>query len=202
MLEVFARLGGLNLSLTTKSNLITRDIDLLADINRRSKLSVNFSLITINRKLQRVLEPRAPRPELRLCALRQLSAAGIECHVLMMPMIPGLNDSPAAIESVIRAAKLAGASQVWWRSLFLKPAAARRFLPFIKERFPAWSSRLEQYYGPATYAPRVYDDNLSELFERIRRKHGFGASRDDDATSSQGDRSAGPRPALQLSLGV
>jgi len=120
----------------------------------------------------------------------------------MMPLIPGLNDSPAAIESVIRAAKLAGASQVWWRSLFLKPAAARRFLPFVKERFPAWFSRIEQYYGHATYPPRVYDDNLSELFERIRRKHGLGASRDDDSTPSQDDGSARRRPTLQLSLGV
>ncbi|HEY2664700.1 MAG TPA: radical SAM protein [Candidatus Binataceae bacterium] len=203
MLEVFARLGGLNLSLTTKSNLITRDLDLLLDINRRSKLSVNFSLITINRKLQRVLEPRAPRPELRLRALQQLSAAGIRCHVLMMPMIPGLNDSPAAIDSVIKAAKLAGATQVWWRSLFLKPAAARRFLPFVKQNYPAWSARIEEYYARATYAPRVYDDNLYELFERIRRKHGFSVKRDDDTTSPHVNQIAGPRPSsIQLSLGV
>ncbi len=59
MLAVFARLGGLNLSITTKSSLIVRDVDLLREIGRRSKISVNFSLITLSRRLQRILEPRA-----------------------------------------------------------------------------------------------------------------------------------------------
>jgi len=59
MLEVFAQLAGLNLSITTKSSLIVRDLELLKKINRRSKLSVNFSLITLDRRLQRILEPRA-----------------------------------------------------------------------------------------------------------------------------------------------
>src|SRR5712692_3987524 len=94
MLEVFARLGGMNLSITTKSSLITRDLDLLRAINQRSKLRVSFSLITRNRRLQRILEPRAPRPSLRLRALAELTAAGIRCNLLMMPMIPGITDDP------------------------------------------------------------------------------------------------------------
>ncbi|MBV8056452.1 MAG: radical SAM protein, partial [Deltaproteobacteria bacterium] len=102
ILEVFAKVGGLNLSITTKSALIARDLDLLQEINRRSRLSVNFSLITLNRRLQRILEPRAPRPALRLAAIRKLTGAGIRCNVLMMPMIPGLTDAAVAIEGVIR----------------------------------------------------------------------------------------------------
>ncbi len=180
MLEVFARLGGLNLSITTKSALIARDLDLLREINSRSRLSVNLSLITVNRRLQRILEPRAPRPALRLRTLEQLAAAGIRCNVLMMPMIPGITDAPGAIESVIRTARRAGASGVWWRSLFLKPAAARRFLPFIRENFPAQAARFDEFYGRSTYAPRAYDEQLAAIFERLRRKHGFDpdASRD------------------------
>ncbi len=147
MLEVFAQLAGLNLSITTKSSLIVRDLELLKKINRRSKLSVNFSVITLDRRLQRILEPRAPRPGLRLRALFELARAGIRCNVLMMPMIPGLTDDPAAIESVIRAANRAGASGVWWRSLFLKPAAARRFIPYVKERFPHLCGRIDAFYA-------------------------------------------------------
>ena len=105
MLEVFANLAGLNLSITTKSALVTRDLDLLAKINRRSHLQVNISLITLDRRLQRLLEPRAPRPALRLRALNELVRAGIRCNLLMMPMIPGLTDAPARIETVIRAAR-------------------------------------------------------------------------------------------------
>jgi DNA repair photolyase len=173
MLEVFARLGGLDLSITTKSALIERDLDLLREINSRSRLSVNFSLITINRRLQRILEPRAPRPALRLRALAQLTGAGIRCNVLMMPMIPGLTDGPASIESVIRGARRSGAAGVWWRSLFLKPAAARRFVPFIRENFPEHAARIDDFYGRSTYAPRIYDDHLRTIFDRLKRKYGY-----------------------------
>lgn len=177
MLEVFARLGGLNLSITTKSPLIRRDLDLLRRINQGSKLSVNFSLITLSRRLQRVLEPRAPRPALRLRALAELTTAGIRCNLLMMPMIPGLTDGPAAIEGVIRAARRAGASAVWWRSLFLKSAASRRFVPFVKAHFPAL--RIDDYYGRHVYAPRVYDEQLAQVFDSLRAKYGFAIARGD-----------------------
>jgi DNA repair photolyase len=173
MLEVFAQLAGLNLSITTKSSLIVRDLELLKKINRRSKLSVNFSLITLDRRLQRILEPRAPRPGLRLRALFELARAGIRCNVLMMPMIPGLTDEPAAIESVIRGAHRAGASGVWWRSLFLKPAAARRFIPFVKQRFPHLSERIDAFYAHAEYAPHAYDERMGRLFDRLRARYGF-----------------------------
>jgi DNA repair photolyase len=198
MLEVFAQLGGLSLSITTKSSLITRDLDLLRAINARSKLSVNFSIITLDRRLQRILEPRAPRPALRLRALAELAAAGIRCNVLLMPVIPGLTDTPAGIEAVIRAAKRAGASGVWWRSLFLKPAAARRFIPFVAENFPQLRERIDEFYGRSTYAPKSYDERISALFDRLRRKHGFAV----DAERHPTVEAPRPRPAMQLSLGV
>src|ERR1700722_7308860 len=173
MLEIFAQLSGVDLSITTKSSLIVRDLELLRKINRRSKLSVNFSLITLDRRLQRILEPRAPRPGLRLRALFELARAGIRCNVLMMPMIPGLTDDPAAIESVIRAANRAGASGVWWRSLFLKPAAARRFIPYVKERFPHLCGRIDAFYSHSEYAPHAYDERMGRLFDRLRARYGF-----------------------------
>jgi DNA repair photolyase len=180
MLEIFANLSGLNLSITTKSTLIARDLDLLMKINRRSHLQVNISLITLDRRLQRILEPRAPRPALRLRTVNLLARAGIRCNLLMMPMIPGLTDDPARIESVIRAAKRAGADGVWWRSLYLKPAAARRFVPFIREHFPHLAPRIDEFFGRHVYVPAAYDDRMRAIFDRIRRRHGFAVSRDID----------------------
>jgi DNA repair photolyase len=180
MLEVFAQLSGLHLSITTKSALITRDLDLLTRINRRSRLSVNFSLITLDRKLQRMLEPRAPRPGLRLRALNQLARAGIKCHVLLMPMIPGLTDSVQSIESVVRAARSAGASSVGWRTLFLKPAAARKFIPFVRERLPNLAAQIDAFYARSEYAPRAYDDRMRETMNRIRRRYGFPVSHESE----------------------
>ena len=201
MLEVFAKLGGLELSITTKSALVTRDLDLLREINSRSRIGVNFSLITLNRRLQRTLEPRAPRPELRQRALSELSRAGIRCNVLVMPVIPGLTDSPAAIESVVRAARRAGAGAVWWRSLFLKPAAARRFIPFIKEHFPETAERMDEYYARAVYAPRAYDERMGAIFDRLRAKYGFIV---DHRDRREPPRPAAPAiaPGTQLSLGM
>ncbi len=196
MLEVFAQVAGLDLSITTKSSLIVRDLDLLRKINRRSKLSVSFSLITLDRKLQRILEPRAPRPGLRLRALLELARAGIRCNVLMMPMIPGLTDDPAAIESVIRGAHRAGASGVWWRSLFLKPAAARRFIPLIRERFPHLAGRIEMFYARAEYVPRAYDDRMGVIFDRIRARYGFPIDHERCMTAQAG----AAQPPSQRSL--
>jgi DNA repair photolyase len=180
MLEVFANLSGLKLSITTKSALVTRDLDLLMKINRRSHLQVNISLITLDRRLQRILEPRAPRPALRLRALNELTRAGIRCNLLMMPMIPGLTDEPARIENVIRAARRAGADGVWWRSLYLKPAAARRFIPFVRERFPHLAQRIDDFYGRHVYVPAAYDDRMRSIFDRLRQRHGFAVSHDRD----------------------
>jgi DNA repair photolyase len=201
MLEVFAQLGGLELSITTKSALVVRDLDLLRAINSRSRLSVSFSLITLNRRLQRTLEPRAPRPALRLRALTELTRAGIRCNLLMMPMIPGLTDTPAAIESVVRAGRRAGASAVWWRSLFLKPAAARRFIPFIKEHFPEVAPRIDEFYARAVYAPRGYDEQLGAIFDRIRAKYGFTVDHRDRREPARAAKPA-TTPGMQLSLGV
>jgi DNA repair photolyase len=178
MLEVFARVGGLELSITTKSALIVRDLDLLQQINRRSQLSVNFSLITLDRRLQRILEPRAPRPGLRLRALMRLRQAGIRCNVLMMPVIPGITDSEASLDSVVRAARLGGANGVWWRTLFLKPAAARRFIPFVEQHFPHLRGRIEAFYARSAYAPTAYDQHLGPVFDRIRKKYGFSIDRE------------------------
>ena len=199
MLEVFANLAGLNLSITTKSALVTRDLDLLMKINRRSHLQVNISLITLDRRLQRLLEPRAPRPALRLRALNELVRAGIRCNILMMPIIPGLTDEPAGIETVIRAARRAGADGVWWRSLYLKPAAARRFIPFIRERFPQLAPRIDEFYARHVYAPAAYDDRMRAIFDRLRQRHGFALSRERDESVNVAIRPTAQVPR-QLSL--
>ncbi len=193
MLEVFARVGDIRLSITTKSNLVVRDLDLLKRINERSELSVNFSLITLNRRLQRALEPRAPRPEMRLRAMSVLAAAGIHCNILMMPMIPGLTDSAAGIENVIAAARRHGAENIHCRTLFLKPAAARRFLPFIQAQFPELAGQMRDRYGDSTYGPRAYDQQLEAVFWRIKRKYGYDQVKQRDAVPV--------RRSTQLSLG-
>ena len=81
ILEEFARHRGFELGIVTKSNLIVRDLDLLREVSRNNALSVHMTVTTLKVELARILEPRAPRPDLRLDAVRQFSAAGINVGV-------------------------------------------------------------------------------------------------------------------------
>ena len=119
----------------------------------------------------------------------------------MMPMIPGLTDDPAAIESVIRAGRRAGAAGIWWRSLFLKPAAAKRFIPFIHANYPDASERIDLFYERATYAPTAYDEYLRGIFDPLRRKYGYdpAAMRGEEMSGQETPSPKKPSPE-QLTL--
>src|SRR5438309_1239953 len=136
ILEEFTRHRGLELGIVTKSNLVTRDIEVLKEIAQHNKLSVHTTITTLNTDLARILEPRAPRPDVRLDAVRTLSAAGLRVGVSCCPVMPGVTDAPADLEAVIRAASEAGADYVFANPLFLKPCSAAVFLPFVQENFP------------------------------------------------------------------
>ncbi len=106
VLEVLARHRH-PVGITTKSDMVLRDLDILAPMAADGLVGVAISVTTLNGTLARTLEPRCPRPAKRLDAIRQLSEAGIPVAVMMAPMIPGLNDHE--IEDVLGAARDAGA---------------------------------------------------------------------------------------------
>src|SRR5882757_3970199 len=95
ILEQMATRKGLSVSITTKSNQVVRDLDLLLRIAAHSTVHVNMSITTLRPRLARMLEPRAPRPDLRLQAVRELRDAGIAAGVFAMPVLPGLTDAEA-----------------------------------------------------------------------------------------------------------
>jgi DNA repair photolyase len=113
-LEELAHHHGLSVSITTKSNLVTRDIDVLQEIAKRSRVYVDITITTLRPRLARLLEPRAPRPDLRLAAIKKLSEAGIAVGALASPLIPGITDSEGELEALAQAAKEAGAQ--WFAS--------------------------------------------------------------------------------------
>ena len=95
--------------MVTKSDLVTRDIDLLREIARRNVLAIHLTITTLDEKLARLLEPRAPRPALRLEAVRKLSAAGLAVGVIRNPILPALTDGERALDRLGKAASDAGA---------------------------------------------------------------------------------------------
>src|SRR5277367_663653 len=192
-LEELAKREGLSVSIITKSNQIVRDIDILRVISGKSALSINITVTTLKPRLARLLEPRAPRPDLRLAAVRELRDAGLHVGVSASPLLPGITDQEGEMELLAKAAKDAGAEWFFSGVLFLMPASARQFLPFIREKFPKLAKQYDQWYGKNGYAPEEYRRKISERVANIRRELGFSAR------PWEGDRPISTR--AQLSLG-
>src|SRR5258708_3278478 len=136
ILEVIARERALTIGITTKSDLVARDAGLLRAIAERNVVQVNLTITTTDEKLARLVEPLAPRPELRLKAVRTLASAGIPVTVLGNPVMPFITDSQASLDAVCQAAKEAGAVSFTAHPLFLKPCSKPVFMPFLHHRFP------------------------------------------------------------------
>ena len=172
-LEELAKREGLSISLITKSNQIVRDIDVFQKIAERSELSLNITVTTLRPRLARLLEPRAPRPDLRLAAVTQLREAGLSVGVSACPLIPGMTDREGELEGLATAAKKAGALWFFSNVLFLMPSSAKQFLPFVREKFPKLAKQYDDWYGKNGYAPEEYRKQLSERLAKIRRELGF-----------------------------
>lgn len=174
VMEEFARHEGLSLGLVTKSDLIVRDLDLLQQISARNRLSIHITITTTKTDLARILEPRAPRPDLRFQAVKALIAAGISTSVNCAPILPGITDSPKDLESVVRDAAAAGATSVAAIPLFLKPCSARVFMPFLAEHFPHLVPLYKARYADRAFLPDDYKKRVSSLVSKLCRKHGIG----------------------------
>jgi len=190
-LEELAKREGLSISLITKSNQVVRDIDLFKKIAGKSELWLNITVTTLRPRLARLLEPRAPRPELRLAAVTQLREAGLRVGISASPMIPGITERE--LEPLAEASKKAGALWFFSNVLFLMPSSAKEFLPFIRERFPRLAKQYEEWYAKNGYAPEEYRKKMSERVRKIRERFGF-------ASRPVGGTRAAWQPA-QMSLG-
>jgi len=171
ILEEFARHRGFELGIVTKSNLVVRDLDLLKDVAKANRLSVHVTITTLDGDLARILEPRAPRPDLRLEAVRALSQAGLRVGVSCCPVIPGITDSPRDLEGVIRAAADSGADYVFANPLFLKPSSAAVFVPFLEQNFPHLAENYRQRYRDRAFLPAAYTKRLAQLIAALKERY-------------------------------
>jgi DNA repair photolyase len=172
-LEELVKREGLSISITTKSNQVVRDIDLLKRIAERSALYINMTVTTLRPRLARWLEPRAPRPDLRIAALRQLREGGVPAGVLASPLLPGITDGEGELEALAEAAKRAGAE--WFASgiLFLQPTSARQFMPAIREKFPRLAEQYEEWFVRQGKVPDEYRRKVERRLAEIRRKFAY-----------------------------
>ena len=183
ILEELALHSGLEIGIVTKSNLVTRDTEILRRVGEHNRVFVNVTVTTVDAELARKLEPRAPRPDLRLEAVRQLNLAGVDGGVICAPVLPEITDRPRDLEALVKAASAAGAKYIFANPLFLKPCSAAVFLPFVEEHFPDLVQLYRTRYADRAFLPKGYGQRLSQLMAGLRRKYGMG---EQHARSSRG----------------
>jgi DNA repair photolyase len=171
ILEVFAREGGHRIGIVTKSDLVTRDIDLFREIAKSNVIDVNLTITTLNEELARLLEPYAPRPALRVDAVKQLADAGVSTGVLPNPIVPVLTDSEISLDALAAAVSTAGARSFGEGVLFLQPCAQKVFFPFLEQHFPHLLQAYKTHYEEAPFLRGPYVEKISERLAKIRQKY-------------------------------
>jgi DNA repair photolyase len=159
-------------SVTTKSTLVIRDLDLLREQAALPGAGVNMTITTLDRDLARFLEPAVPPPVQRLRAIERLAAAGVHVTLFAAPVIPGLTDDEDALDALAGAAREAGARSFWAGPLGLEPMVREHWLAALDGFDPALAVRHAAIYrranGPVAWRERILEQNV-----RIRERHGF-----------------------------
>lgn len=169
LLEAFARHRN-PLFVSTKSNLILRDLDLLSRLAQTTLLRVNFTITTLDDHITRIVEPRAPSTSERLTAIQHLAEAGIDVNVLFMPIFPYLTDKPKNIHRVVKAVRDAGAVQLIPGVLYLRTASRTRFLSVLNMQFPELLSKYRTLYKRSSPS-RVYTQKIYRMVAIAQKQY-------------------------------
>jgi DNA repair photolyase len=173
ILEEMAQHRGLEIGIVSKSTLLLRDIDVLLRVSEHNRLFVNITITTLDVHLARILEPRAPRPDLRLDAVRQLNQAGVHAGVICAPVLPEITDRARDLEDLVRATAEAGGKYIYANPLFLKPCSAAVFIPFLQKEFPSLVENYRRRFESHAFVSSAYHKRISDLVAKLRVKHGF-----------------------------
>jgi len=176
LLEVLREAEGLTLAITTKSPLVLRDLELLAELDRKNAVEVHVTVTTVDPGLARRIETRAPDPQARLRTVTRLAEAGLRTRVNCMPVMPGINDGEEVLSPLMAAARDAGADHVTAQPLFLKPVARAHFFSWLGREFPELTALYRRLYGRRDYLDEAAKERLLTTFRRLRLAAGFPRS--------------------------
>jgi DNA repair photolyase len=159
-------------SIITRGPLAVRDADVLAEAGRRARVSVTFSIPSLEERVWRTTEPGTAPPGQRLRAMERLAAAGVAVAVALAPIIPGLSDGPESLAAVVRAARAHGATRAWCRLLELRPGTREHFLECLARDWPGLAPGIERRYRKP-YAGRAEQAALAGELERLKEAYGL-----------------------------
>jgi DNA repair photolyase len=200
-LEVLAEFRN-PVSIVTKNQLVTRDLDLLGELARHNAAAVCISLTTLDTELRRVMEPRTAPPAARLATIAALAKAGVPVGVLVSPVIPGLTDHE--IPSLVQTAVAAGARFASYLILRLPHAVAPLFEQWLEHHFPNQKEKVlnrlramrggklyEAEFGKRMRGEGLFADQINQLFNAACRKAGIAENEIELSTAAFRRRETG-----------
>jgi DNA repair photolyase len=164
-------------SVLTKSPLLLRDLPLMRELAAVTDFSAALSVPTVDQRAWRASEPRSPNPRARLEAVAELARAGIRTGVLVAPLMPGINDSPAQVAEILQSASEAGASYVSGIALHLRGAVRDVFMSWLRDYRPDLVPRYEELYRRGAYMPPVERTRITRLVDAWVQDETGGAMR-------------------------
>jgi DNA repair photolyase len=151
-------------SILTKSTLILRDIEVLAEAAKRTSVHTAFSVGTVDDEVWKLSEPGTPHPRRRLEALVRLREAGIPTGVLAAPILPGISDSTVQLQALANALVEAGVHSASPIVLHLRPGVKEEYLSWLADVRPDLLERYDQIYGRRAYAPKAVQAEITARF--------------------------------------
>ena len=164
-------------SILTKGTLILRDLDLLQEAAEVTEVGLNVSAGFVDKSLWRLIEPGTPAPERRLEACATFNDSGLNCGVLMGPIVPYLSDSLSQLDVTVRRIAETGATHVSPIVLHLRKGAREWFLGWLREAHPDLVPRYEEFYGRGAYAPKKYQERINGQVRELAERYGIGKGR-------------------------
>ncbi|TMJ97173.1 MAG: radical SAM protein [Actinobacteria bacterium] len=182
------------LSMLTKSTMIVRDLDVFARLAAVAEVTVSMSVGMLDEGVRRVVEPGTPPGRKRLEILSRFADAGIRTGVLVAPILPGLTDDDEHLDEVLAACAEVGVAYASPIVLHVRASIRDYVMPWLRETYPWLYPRYVELYGGRAYAPKAYQQEVGERFDRLRLRHGIGGG--------AGRPVAGSRERGQLALSV
>lgn len=170
VLEVFLKHHNA-LLITTKSDLVLKDIDILEEISKTGFLNVCMTITTLDQELSNKIEPRVPPIEKRLSAIKKLKEAGITVGVTAIPVLPYISDDEETLEEMIKTFSELGVDYVIVDVLNFKGETRQRILKFLEDYDPSLIPKYEALYQ-TDYCDKEYSKGVRKITNKLVKKYG------------------------------
>ena len=169
--------SGTPFSILTKGTLLRRDLPLIADAAKRVDVSVAVSLAVGDAELHKEVEPGTPSPQARLGLIAAIRDAGLDCHVMVAPVLPRLTDSVKHLDDLLGRIAEAGATGVTVFALHLRGSTRGWFMAWLARSHPELVAEYRELYRRGAYLPSAYREMLRDRATPLVAKHGLAPVR-------------------------